>query len=268
MSAPTERATPKRASPATKRDRTALGSRAVQAAFILALVGLWYVGTTYGQISPILLPNPVRVFDELIDVLATFEFVDDLRVTLTELAIAFAISSVSGITLGYLISRSRYSIRVFEPLLAGIYAVPIILFLPLFILFFGLGQASKIALGVSTSFFPIILNTIAGFGYVDRIFVLSARSMGASDYQLFRWVLLPAAFPIILTGLRIGFTVALLSILGSETIASLAGLGHRIVHLGEGMDMARMFAYIAFAVAIALILNTVTSSLEARARRR
>ena len=77
--------------------------------------------------------------------------------------------------------------------------------------------------------------------------------MGASDYQLFRWVLLPAAFPVILTGLRIGFTVALLSILGSETIASLAGLGHRIVHLAEGMDTARMFAYIAFAVAIALV---------------
>ena len=81
-------------------------------------------------------------------------------------------------------------------------------------------------------------------------------------------MLLPAAFPIILTGLRIGFTVALLSILGSETIASLAGLGHRIVHLAEGMDMARMFAYIAFVVAIALFLNTLTSTLEARAKRR
>jgi ABC-type nitrate/sulfonate/bicarbonate transport system permease component len=92
--------------------------------------------------------------------------------------------------------------------------------------------------------------------------------MGASDYQLFRWVLFPAAFPIILTGLRIGFTVALLSILGSETIASLAGLGHRIVHLAEAMDMARMFAYIAFAVVIALFLNTVVSTLEAKARRR
>jgi ABC-type nitrate/sulfonate/bicarbonate transport system permease component len=274
MSASSESAAPKGASPkggiktTIKRDRSALGSRAVQAAFIVALLGLWYVGTTYGQISPILLPNPVKVYDELIDVLATLEFVTDLRITLMELVSAFAISSVSGITLGYLISRSQYSIRVFEPLLAGIYSVPIILFLPLYILFFGLGPASKIALGVSTSFFPIILNTIAGFGYVDRIFVLSARSMGASDYQLFRWVLLPAAFPIILTGLRIGFTVALLSILGSETIASLAGLGHRIVHLGEGMDMARMFAYIAFVVAIALTLNTVTSSLEARARRR
>jgi ABC-type nitrate/sulfonate/bicarbonate transport system permease component len=255
-------------SKSAKRDRSALGSRLVQAAFVLVLVGLWYLGTTYGKISRILLPNPVEVFDELVNVLATLEFVSDLRVTLFELAVAFSISATGGIVLGYLISRSQYSIRVFEPLLAGIYSVPIILFLPLYILFFGLGPASKIALGVSTSFFPIILNTIAGFGYVDRIFVLSARSMGASDYQLFRWVLLPAAFPIILTGLRIGFTVALLSILGSETIASLAGLGHRIVHLGEGMDMARMFAYIAFVVAIALILNTVTSSLEARARRR
>src|SRR5205085_5217076 len=99
---------------------------------------------------------------------------------------------------------------------------------------------SNIAIGTSISFFPIILNTIAGFGYVDRVFILSARSMGASEFQLFRWVLLPAALPVILSGLRIGFTVALLSILGSETIASLAGLGHRIVQLGEGMDMARM----------------------------
>jgi len=251
-----------------QRDRSRFASRGVQIAFVVILVAAWWIGTTVGKISPILLPNPRNVFDELVDVIWTLEFVGDLRVTLTELAIAFAISSITGVTLGYLISRSQYSIRVFEPLLAGIYSVPVILFLPLYILFFGLGPASKIALGVTTSFFPIILNTIAGFGYVERIFVMSARSMGASDYQLFRFVLLPAAAPIILGGLRIGFTVALLSILGSETIASLAGLGHRIVHLAEGMDTARMFAYIAFAVAIALMLNTVTSALEAKARRR
>jgi ABC-type nitrate/sulfonate/bicarbonate transport system permease component len=251
-----------------KRDRGWLWSRAVQAAFVIVLLAVWYLATTYWRISPILLPNPVNVYDELWDVLRSGEYIGDLRVTLTELAFAFSISSTLGITLGYLISRSRYSIRVFEPLFAGIYSVPIILFLPLYILFFGLGPPSKIALGATISFFPIILNTIAGFGYVDRIFILSARSMGASDFQLFRWVLFPAAFPVILTGLRIGFTIALLAILGSETIASLSGLGHRIVHLAEGMDTARMFAYIAFAVAIALILNTVTSSIEARARRR
>ena len=156
---------------------------------------------------------------------------------------------------------------MFEPLLAGMYSIPIILFLPLYILFFGLGEASKIAIGATISFFPIVLNTIAGFGFIDKMYITSARSMGASDYQLFRWVLLPAAFPVILTGLRMGFTVALLSILGSETLASLAGLGHRIVHLAEGMEMARMFAYIAFVVAIAAFLNTVMSRLEAKGRR-
>jgi ABC-type nitrate/sulfonate/bicarbonate transport system permease component len=200
-------------------------------------------------------------------VIASGEFLPDLQVTLTELAVAFAISCTGGVTLGYLISRSPYAIRVFEPLLAGVYSVPIILFLPLYILFFGLGPWSKIALGTTISFFPIVLNTIAGFGFVDKIFITAARSMGASNAQMFRLVLLPAALPVILTGLRIGFTVALLSILGSETIASLAGLGHRIVHLAEGMDMARMFAYIAFAVVIAAVLNTVVTSFERRAKR-
>ncbi|MET0876733.1 MAG: ABC transporter permease [Tardiphaga sp.] len=244
-----------------------LASHTVQVTFLVVLILSWYLATTQWRVSPLLLPNPVLVARDFWDILRSGEFVGDLRVTLTELAIAFLISSISGVVLGYLVSRSRYRIRVFEPLLAGIYSIPIILFLPLYVLFFGLGPASKIALGATISFFPIALNTIAGFGYVDRILVVAARSMGASDVQLFRYVLLPAALPIILTGMRMGFTVALLSIIGSETIASLAGLGHRIVHLAEGMEMPRMFAYIAFVVVIALILNTIVSALEARGKR-
>jgi ABC-type nitrate/sulfonate/bicarbonate transport system permease component len=249
-----------------RRDK--LLSRVVQVGFVLGVLLLWYLATAHWGVSRILLPNPVNVWHELKNVIGSGEFWPDLRVTLSEVAVAFAISCTSGVTLGYLISRSPYLIKVFEPLLAGFYSVPIILFLPLYVLFFGLGPGSKIALGTTISFFPIVLNTIAGFGTVDRIFVTAARSMGASDWQMFRYVLLPAAFPVILTGLRIGFTVALLSILGSETIASLAGLGHHIVQLAEGMDTARMFAYIAFAVMIAVLLNTTVSALERRARQR
>jgi ABC-type nitrate/sulfonate/bicarbonate transport system permease component len=248
--------------------RNRIASRAVQLGFVAAVIALWYLGTAYWGINKILLPNPVNVWAELKDVLASGEYWPDLRVTLTELAIAFTISCVSGVTLGYFISRSSTLVRVFEPLLAGIYSVPIILFLPLYVLFFGLGPASKIALGTTISFFPIVLNTIAGFRTVDTIFITAARSMGASDLQMFRHVLLPAALPVMLTGLRIGFTIALLSILGSETIASLAGLGHKIVYLAEAMETSRMFAYIAFAVAIAAVLNTAVSSLERRAQRR
>jgi ABC-type nitrate/sulfonate/bicarbonate transport system permease component len=247
--------------------RAQIGSRLVQVGFVVVLIVLWYLATNRWGVSHLLLPNPVQVWHELLDVLKSGEYLGDLRVTLTEVATAFAISTTAGVTLGYFISRSSYFVRVFEPLFAGIYSIPIILFLPLYVLFFGLGLESKIALGTTISFFPIVINTITGFAYVDRTLVTAARSMGASDYQLFRYVLLPAALPVILTGLRMGFTVALLSIIGSETIASLAGLGHRIVHLAEGMEMARMFAYIAFVVVIAALLNGVVSSLEARGKR-
>jgi ABC-type nitrate/sulfonate/bicarbonate transport system permease component len=228
---------------------------------------VWYLAATRWGVNRLLLPNPVAVYDNLFEILQSGEFIGDLETTLGELAAAFAISATGGVTLGYLISRSRYWIEVFEPLFAAIYAIPIILFLPLFVLFFGSGPASKIALGATISFFPIVINTIAGFGHVERLFVTAARSMGASDYHLFRHVLLPAASPVILNGLRMGFTVALLSTIGSEMLSSFAGLGHRIVHLGEAMEMARMFAYIVFVIAIAVTLNAIVSKLEARGKR-
>ena len=242
-------------------------SRVVQACFVLAILVSWYLATELWGVSGLLLPKPGAVLRELMDVLRTGEFVPDLRVTLGELAAAFALAALGGTVAGYLVSRSRYWTYAVEPLLAAIYAIPLILFLPLYVLFFGLGPASKIALGATIGFFPVALSTVAGFRGVERMYTVVARSMGCSDYQLFRWVLLPAALPVILGGLRMGFTVALLSILGAETLSSVSGLGHKIVSLGENMDMARMFAYIAFAVAIAVSLNALVSWLDARGRR-
>jgi ABC-type nitrate/sulfonate/bicarbonate transport system permease component len=246
---------------------TRVAVRAVQIAVPVVLVTLWYLATTRWGVSRILLPNPVEVLHALAHVLATGEFIEDLRVTLYELVVAFAISATGGVAIGYLISRTGFRIRVYEPLLSAIYSVPLILFLPLYVLWFGLGPPSKIALGASISFFPVVLSTIAGFGHVDRMMITAARSMGASDLQLFRFVLLPAAFPVIIAGARMGFTVALLSIIGSEVLASLGGLGHHIVELSENMEPPRMFAYVAFVVAIAAALNFVVSRLEAWGRR-
>jgi ABC-type nitrate/sulfonate/bicarbonate transport system permease component len=240
---------------------------ATQAAFVAALVALWYLATARWGVSRILLPNPVAVWHALVDVLASGEYLPDLRVTLFEVAVAFAISATSGIVIGYLVSRTSYRVRVFEPLFAAMYAVPLILLIPLYVLWFGLGPGSKIALGATISFFPVVLNTVTGFANVDRGLVTAARSMGASDYHLFRFVLLPAAFPVILAGMRLGFTVALLSIIGSEVLASLGGLGHHIVELSENMEPPRMFAYVAFVVAIAAALNFAVSWLEAWGRR-
>jgi ABC-type nitrate/sulfonate/bicarbonate transport system permease component len=243
-----------------------LASRGVQIAFLVGLLLVWFLATDVWGVSSILLPNPVDVWHQLVDVIRSGEFVHDLRVTLSEFGAAFAIATLLGVTVGYFISRSPYLIKVFEPLFAAIYAIPIILFLPLYVMIWGLGPPSKIALGATISFFPIVMNTVVGFGNVDRTLTAAARSMGATNVQMFRHVLLPGALPVVLAGLRMGFTVALLSVIGSETIASLAGLGHRIVNLAENMDMARMFAYIVFVVAIVAVLNVAISTIEAYAR--
>ena len=243
-----------------------LASHGVQVAFIFGVFILWFLATNVWRVSSILLPNPFDVWRQLIEVIRTGEFIRDLRITLGEFAAAFAIATVLGVAIGYAISRSRYLIKVFEPLFAAIYAIPIILFLPLYVMVWGLGPPSKIALGATIGFFPIVLNTVVGFGNVDRTLIAAARSMGASNLQMFRHVLLPGALPVVLAGLRMGFTVALLSVIGSETIASLAGLGHRIVNLAENMEMARMFAYIVFVIAIVALLNTAISTIEAYAR--
>src|SRR5262245_47671540 len=95
--------------------RERLASRTVQIGFLVALLALWYLATARWGVSHLLLPNPVTVWREFVDVLSTGEFWPDLRVTLGELAVAFLISSVAGVSIGYLVSRSQYLIRVFEP---------------------------------------------------------------------------------------------------------------------------------------------------------
>jgi ABC-type nitrate/sulfonate/bicarbonate transport system permease component len=241
--------------------------RLVQLGFVAVVLLAWYFVSSRGLVSPILLPSLTASVSEFVKLLSTGSYWPDLDVTLYELAVAFIIASTLGCALGYIVSRSRYSIRVFDPLFAGLFSIPAILLFPLYVLFFGLGAGSKIAIGATIAFFPVVLNTISGFDYVDKSYVTSARSMGASGVQMFWSVMLPAAFPMVLTGLRMGFILAFLAILGSETIASLSGLGHRIVTYAESMDPAKMFAYIFFAILIAFLLNGIVSALEARVRR-
>src|SRR5260370_271395 len=112
--------------------------------------------------------------------------------------------------------------RIFEPVLAGMFAVPLTLFFPLFVVFFGIGPDSKVAYGAIYSFFPIALNTIAGFSGVDELYLRSVRSMGASSLQQFRYVYLPAAMPVTLTALRIGFFICIASVLGGVTLIELS----------------------------------------------
>jgi ABC-type nitrate/sulfonate/bicarbonate transport system permease component len=240
--------------------------RSVQIAFLLVVIGLWFAATQTGAVSPLLLPPIDKVWTALRNLVVTGPFWSAVWVTLATVARAYALAVVSGLLIGYVVARSRFLTEVFEPVIANAFTIPIILFFPLFLLFFGIGPGSKIAYGAIYGFFPVALNTIAGLSGVERRYLWAARSMGLSTFGLFRHVLFPSAFPVILTGLRIAFFICFASVLGGEELSASAGIGKSIAQLAELMDAARMYAWIVFVIVVSLALNFALTQVEGRIR--
>jgi ABC-type nitrate/sulfonate/bicarbonate transport system permease component len=241
-------------------------SRAIQIAFFVLVLAAWYAVTASGRISPLFLPGPAQVAQQIGRIAHAPTLALDIFATLGTFAVAYTLAVLGGLAVGYVVSTRRFLTRVYEPLLASLYAIPIVVFFPTFILFFGTGPNSKIALGALYAFFPIALNTIAGFTQVDSRLIAAARSMGANDTLLLRRVLIPAAFPIVATGMRIAFIACFASILAGEMIASDHGLGHQIAQAGQMMEIAKMFGYVTLVVLAAFAFNFGVSTLEARRR--
>jgi ABC-type nitrate/sulfonate/bicarbonate transport system permease component len=241
-----------------------LPPRLIQLGFVAAVMGAWFVIGRTGAISPLFLPPIEAVWRALTALVQTPQFWSAVQVTLTTIAQAYVVAASLGILAGYAITRSRFATKVLEPIVSSVFAIPITLFLPLFILLLGIGTASKVAYGAAYGFFPIALNTIAGLAGVEERYVSAAKSLGFSRFGTFRHVLFPAAFPVILTGMRIGFFICFASVLGAETISSVSGVGRNIALSAELMEPARMFAWISVVIVTAMLLNGIVSTLENR----
>jgi ABC-type nitrate/sulfonate/bicarbonate transport system permease component len=230
--------------------------------FLGILLTLWYLGANDWHVPALLLPEPTGVFQSAMMLITSGEIIGPLSTTLIEVATAFAAAAFLGVACGYILSSSRFLNEVCDPLLTSINAIPAILFFPLFTLLFGLGSGSKIALGITVSFFPITLSTVAAFGSVDKVHVSAAYSMGASRWHMLRYVLLPSTLPVIVAGLRVGLVLSFLSIIAGETIASFAGLGHQIAESSQAMDAELMFAWVVIVIALSALLNQALSQLD------
>jgi ABC-type nitrate/sulfonate/bicarbonate transport system permease component len=242
--------------------RTAFSARLIQLGFLAVAGAAWYWSTASGSVSRLFLPEPAAVWSAFTRLVTTGQFWAAVQVTLATVAEAYTIALVMGMLTGYGVSRSRFLNDVMEPVLAGLFTIPITLFFPMFILFFGIGTGSKIAYGATYAFFPIALNTTAAFVNVEPHFLRAARAMGATRWDTFRHVLMPAAFPVLLGGMRIGFFICFASVLGGETLSSVAGIGRNIALAAELMEPARMYAWIAFVVLTAIALNRLLRNVE------
>jgi ABC-type nitrate/sulfonate/bicarbonate transport system permease component len=237
-------------------------ARAAQLTFVLLVVLAWFAVARSGGVSPLFLPPVEQVFWTLANLVQTEPFWAAVGTTMATLLRAYLIAAVCGIGIAYAVTRSRFLTDLIEPVIAGLFTVPITLFFPIFVLFFGIGSPSKVAYAAVYAVFPIAITGIAGFSAVEGHFVRAARCMGASAYGVFRHILLPGAMRVIFTGLRVGLFICFASVLGGETLAAVNGIGRQIAKNAELMESATMFAWILVVIGLTTVANLLMSGLE------
>ena len=191
---------------------------------ILALAA-WEASVRFGSVDPIILPAPWTIATTFVSMLLSGELLFHAANSIGRLAVGYAIAAICGITLGVLIGWFRVVSDFFGPLIELTRPISPIALIPLAILWFGIGLASKVFVIAMATFFPILLNTIAGVKNTDLLMVRAARSLGAGHLRILRTVSIPSAAPFIHTGLRIALSIGFIVIIASEMVAAQNGLG-------------------------------------------
>ncbi len=239
----------------------ALFARIVVVIFVLLL---WEIAghTIFDQdfISP-----PSSIIAALPRVLRDPNIIWALSVTFYELVVAFIIALIGGLLIGIPVGLHGFTTRSALPLILLAYSIPQVTILPLFVLWFGVDSASKIAFGVSHGIFPVILNVIAGAQTVENAHLTAARSMGATRFQILRRVILPHMTPSLFAGLRLGMSATLLGVLLAELYVSTGGIGYYTKLYSESFDPPAMFSLVVCLALMAVVLNETVRRAEKRA---
>jgi len=190
-------------------------------------------------------------------------FYANLGWTVGEIALALTIGGAAGLLVGLLLGANRFLGRAFEPYLYYLGPTPKIIFFPVMIMWFGVGPASKMALGALSCFFPIALSTAAGMRQIDTVLVRVGKSFRASTAQMVTKIYLPAMREPIVNGVRLGLGVAVIATLLAETKLSNRGVGYLIIQAYSTFDMPRMYAVLIVLFTLAIGANALVGRFSA-----
>jgi ABC-type nitrate/sulfonate/bicarbonate transport system permease component len=232
-------------------------------ASVLAFVLTWATVAHSGAVTPFMLPAPEVVAARIWADATGGDLFRNLGLTLYRALAGFTIAALLGVPLGILIARQRTARWFFDPLVSVGFPMPKIAFLPIITLWLGFHDVSKISMVVFDAIFPVITAAAAGTAGVDRQLLWSARSLGASDRQLLREVILPAALPTILTGLQVALPIALIVCIVAEMMTGGAGLGGSMITASRFADSPGVFAGIVEIALVGYLLVKLMAALRA-----
>jgi NitT/TauT family transport system permease protein len=211
---------------------------------VIAMVVIWKLVIAIFDVSPFVLPQPEDVISGVKDLVNSNGFWTDVRVTLTETLVGFAIALALGLGLGIVLGRVVWLEQAARPVIVASQVVPKVALIPLFIIWFGFGMTSKIIIVALLSFFPILLNVILGVRSVDTGHRDVMRSLNASRWQTFRRLEYPSTLPYVLAGMEVGIVFAVVGAVVGEYLGGDQGLGYRIVTSLNNLQAETLFAVI------------------------
>ena len=232
----------------------------VRLASILIVVGAWEaVGR---RVSPLFLSYPTAIAKAGVSLLASGELLAALASSLQTLVAGFVLAASAGVVLGLLIGRYRLVDAATDWLVNALYATPLVAVIPLVILWLGLGDSAKLFIVTILAVFPVLINTAAGVRNVPAALIDVSTAFAANERQVFLKIILPAAVPYMMTGLRLGIGRAIIGMVVAEFFTAITGLGALIVKYGNQYDTASMFVPILVLMALGVILTALVRRAE------
>jgi NitT/TauT family transport system permease protein len=234
-----------------------------QLCFLLILVAIWQ-GLILLGVDQSLLPPMSEVTSFVFQFITDPDFLTNLGVTALEIGVAFAVSIPIAIGTGLVVGESTRLAESVNPFIYLVLALPQSVFLPIFILIFGIGFLEKVVFGITHAYFVIVINTFAAVRSVPTAYVLAARSFGATQAQIYLRIYLPAMLPLVLTGLRLGLIFCIIGVLLTEMYASRFGIGHLIFGWGESYQVPQLLAGVIIISILTILINEGMRLVEVR----
>ena len=229
---------------------------------IVLLLAAWQL--MHHIAGDVAMTTPLQTVRYTAGLLSSADFWPHLQMTATAFAGALLIAMIGGSLVGILLGFHRLAGEVAEPMLVAVYSIPKVILYPIILLVFGLGLTSEVAFGALHGIVPVMLFTMNAVRNIKPVFVKTGRVLGLSTWTLMRTVLLPAAFPEIFTGVRIGFSVTLLGTVMSEMFGSKRGLGFLLMNALGINDVQLIMSLALMLVAFAAIANSALMAIERR----
>lgn len=218
-----------------------LGEQLMAIVSPLALVALWEALVRTGVLDARFFPAPSSIGGTFADLLTSGELVGHVGASLKRVLLGFAVGAGPALGLGLVMGLSRWARAALNPIISATYPLPKSAILPLVMLIFGLGDASKVALVAIGVFYLVLINTMAGVMSIQPIFLDVGRNFGASRLQVFRTIALPGALPLIFAGLRLGLGIGLILIVIAEIVGARSGIGYLIWQAWTIFQIERMY---------------------------